>query len=290
MKFELGIKSQVRYRFSMLVSIIIPVFNEAPSVLTLLNKVWNQPLPEPLEKELVIIESNSSDGTRDLVKQFIAEKTAAGLGDFFQVIYEEAPRGKGCAVRKGLQTARGDFILIQDGDLEYDVADYPALLTPLMENKTSLVIGSRHLSAGNWKIRKFEQNPIKAAILNLGGVFFHGFFNFMFWQHLTDPTSMYKVFRKSCIKDLYFNCNRFDFDYELLGKILRAGYKPMEIPISYQSRSFAEGKKINVFRDPWMWVWAIMKTRFGQLHEGKKYAVTVPGLIPQERNGAHKEL
>ena len=152
-------------------SIVIPVFNEAATVTDLLQNVWAQALPNGLKKEMIIVESNSSDDTRKLVEHFVNTHPATSENSV-KVLLEETPRGKGHAVRFGLKHITGDIVLIQDGDLEYDVADYPLLLEPLLESHADFVLGSRHLSAGGWKIRKFEGSPFKAALLNFGGVFF----------------------------------------------------------------------------------------------------------------------
>ncbi|GIL18205.1 MAG: glycosyl transferase [Oligoflexia bacterium] len=245
------------------VSIVIPVFNESKTVEQLLNAVSKQSLPGDLSKELVIVESNSTDGTRQLVQKFVtnfssSEKTSVKL------ILQDKPSGKGYAVREGLASITGDIVLIQDGDLEYDVADYPLLIQPILDGHADFVLGSRHLSAGSWKIRKFN-NTTKATILNVGGVLFHVFFNITYGVKLTDPTTMYKVFRSECIKGVLFHAKRFDFDFELVAKLIRLGYIPLEVPISYTSRGFEEGKKINILRDPFLWIYSILKYRFTRI-------------------------
>ncbi|MGZ3689611.1 MAG: glycosyltransferase family 2 protein, partial [Bdellovibrionota bacterium] len=241
----------------MKVSIIIPVYNEASTVGTLLHRVSNQEIPG-MTKELLVVESNSTDGTRRIVEEFA--KTHP-----IRLILQDQPRGKGHAVRTGLAEADGEIILIQDGDLEYDVADYPALVQPIVEGRADFVLGSRHLAAGRWRIRKFEQDQFRAAILNFGGFFFHTFFNILYGQRLTDPTTMFKVFRRSCVQGMEFVSDRFDFDFEIVAKLIRSGYSPVEVPVSYSSRGFEEGKKIRVFRDPLTWVWAILRFRFARI-------------------------
>lgn len=241
----------------MKLSVVLPVYNEAAHVGVLLEQVLEQPLPGGLEKELIIVESNSTDGSRGVVKAFAWRNS-----DIVKLILQNKPMGKGNAVREGLAAATGDIILIQDGDLEYDVKDYPQLIQPILDNQADFVLGSRHLSAGSWKIRKFKENPFSSYFLNFGGKVFHAFFNLMYRTKLTDPTTMYKVFRRKCIENLHFDSNRFDFDFELVAKLIRSGFVPLEVPISYVSRGFEEGKKIHVFRDPFMWVWAILKFRF----------------------------
>lgn len=246
----------------MKVSIIIPAYNEARTVSELLTQVWEQPLE--LEKEIIIVESRSTDGTRELVQEFVEGREATPERRV-ELILQEKPLGKGFAVREGLAHATGDIILIQDADLEYDVKDYPAILRPIVEGKAAFVLGSRHLSSDKWKIRKFEDTPIKAQFMNFGGLVFHAFFNILFGTRLSDPTTMFKVFRRDCLEHFTLRANRFDLDFELLGKLIRAGFSPIEVPISYRSRGFEEGKKIRIFRDPFLWVFIILKTRFTPL-------------------------
>jgi glycosyltransferase involved in cell wall biosynthesis len=244
----------------MKVSIIIAVYNEANTVATLLDRVWAQPIPAT-GSEIIIVESNSTDGSRQAVADFV-DRHAGDSSKRIQVIYQDKPRGKGHAIRAGFAAATGDILLIQDADLEYDVADYPDLLRPILEGRAAFVLGSRHMGPDSWKIRKFANSGLQSVVMNMGGKLFHGFFNALFASHLTDPTSMYKVFRADCLVGLSFTCERFDFDFELLGKLMRAGFYPLEIPVSYKSRGFDEGKKIRVFRDPLTWVVAILKCRF----------------------------
>jgi glycosyltransferase involved in cell wall biosynthesis len=250
----------------MKLSIIIAVYNEARTVATLLERVWAQPVAGAV-KEIVIVESGSTDGSREIVAQF-AERHAADSSLSIRVLHQSRPMGKGHAIRHGFAVASGDIFLIQDADLEYDVADYPALLQPIIDRETQVVIGSRHMGAQRWKIRSFASRPAQAVFMNFGGILFHGLFNALFSTRLTDPTSMYKVFRADCLNGLQFSCNRFDFDFELLGKLIRAGFMPLEIPVSYNSRGFDEGKKIRIFRDPLTWVLAILRCRFSAVRAG----------------------
>lgn len=255
------------------VSLIIPIFNEVETAAELLKSVLAQPLPGGLQKEMVIIESNSTDGTRDVVKKFVQEHANHSSAQI-NLILEEGPKGKGHAVRQGIQKASGDVILIQDGDLEYSVTDYPLLLQPLIDGHVDFVLGSRHLSAGGWKIRKFEESPMTAFYMNLGGKFFHTLFNILYQVNLTDPTTMYKVFLKKCIDGVAFESNRFDFDFELVAKLIRLGYVPLEVPISYKSRGFEKGKKVRAFRDPFMFLWVIFKFRIKRIQRIPRKAMT----------------
>jgi glycosyltransferase involved in cell wall biosynthesis len=258
------------------VSIIIAVYNEARTVGRLLERVWAQPL-EGLTRELIIVESNSTDGSREIVAEFAARcKDPAAV----QVIYEDRPYGKGHAIRQGFAAASGNILLIQDADLEYDVGDYPVLLGPIVAGRTAFVLGSRHLGSDGWKIRQFANNGLLASFMNAGGLLFRGLFNVLFSVRLTDPTTMYKVFRASCLDGLGFTCNGFDFDFELLGKLILAGYSPLEVPVSYKSRGFDEGKKIRIFRDPVAWAVAILRCRFVSGDARRRAAVKVAPSRP----------
>jgi glycosyltransferase involved in cell wall biosynthesis len=239
------------------VSILIAVYNEAATLATLLERVWAQPLPQAA-KEIIIIESNSTDGSREIVADFAARHSEVA-SPRIQVIHQDRPQGKGHAIRQGVAAATGDILLIQDADLEYDVADYPELLRPIIEGRTAFVLGSRHAGSGHWKIRRFLHNGALAALLNVAGVLARALFNTLFSCRLSDPTTMYKVFRSDCLEGLSFTCDRFDFDFELLGKLIRAGFSPLEVPVSYHSRGFDEGKKIRIIRDSAAGIFAILK-------------------------------
>lgn len=246
-------------------TVLVPVYNEANTLKELLNAVYAQVLPQNLNKEILVIESASTDGSREIVESFVREKAGRDPKNLVRAIFQKSPKGKGFAVREGLASATGEIFLIQDGDLEYDVADYPLVLAPILEGRAQFVLGSRHLSSGNWKIRSFGKTGLRSLVLNLGGVFFHSFFNLLYGVRLTDPTTMFKVFRKSCIEGVGFVSNRFDFDFELVAKLIRLGHIPLEVPVSYRSRGFAEGKKVRVFADPISWVRAILRFRFQRI-------------------------
>jgi glycosyltransferase involved in cell wall biosynthesis len=251
----------------MKLSIVMPVFNEGVFVSQTLQRVWEQSLPG-IDKEIIIVESNSSDDSRLICKAFV-DRVSEVDQDSVKLVLQNQAKGKGNAVRAGLKHATGDIILIQDADAEYDTKDYGQLLSPILEGKVQFVLGSRHLTVGNWKIRSFESSPLKAIVLNIGGFIFHAFFNLLYGTRLTDPTTMYKVFKRSCIEGVLFEADRFDFDFELLGKLIRLGYHPVEVPVSYVSRGFEEGKKIDIFRDPWTWIKAIVRYRLIRINIDK---------------------
>ena len=237
-------------------SIIVPIYNERGTVKEALDAIVAKEIPG-IRLELIFVESNSTDGTRDIVLTYQNNPRV-------KLILEDKPRGKGFAVRTGLKEATGDVILIQDADLEYDLADYDALVAPIFAGRQAFVLGSRH-GQGGWAIRKFTDQPLRGLILNLAHWTFTLMINVSLGIWLKDPFTMYKVFRRDCLKGLTFECNRFDFDWELLIKLVRKGYKPIELPITYRSRSFAEGKKIRMWSDPVTWMKALIKYRFQKL-------------------------
>jgi glycosyltransferase involved in cell wall biosynthesis/ubiquinone/menaquinone biosynthesis C-methylase UbiE len=237
-------------------SVVVPAYNEAATFEALMEALLRKEVPD-LDLEIIIVESNSTDGTREIAQRYKDHSRV-------RLVLQDRPQGKGNAVRTGFQHATGDFILIQDADLEYDLEDYDALLEPLVQGRKAFVLGSRH--GGNaWKMRRFANQLLLSTALNGGHWFFTTLVNVLFRQRLKDPFTMYKVFRRDCLYGLTFECNRFDFDYELLIKLVQKGYRPIEIPVNYRSRSFKEGKKVSVFRDPLTWLRALVKLRLSRI-------------------------
>jgi 2-polyprenyl-3-methyl-5-hydroxy-6-metoxy-1,4-benzoquinol methylase len=237
-----------------MLSVIIPAFDEAKTFGVLMEALLRKKLPG-LPVEIIVVESNSTDGTREIALKY---QNHPGV----KLVLEERPRGKGHAVRAGLKVATGDYILIQDADLEYDLEDYDGLLEPLIAGRAAFVLGSRHGGRNVWKMRKFTGQLGLSLFVNLGHWFFTTLINVLFFQRLRDPFTMFKVFRRDCLYALEFECNRFDFDYELLIKLIRKGCHPIELPVNYRSRSFNEGKKVRMFRDPLTWLVAVARLRF----------------------------
>lgn len=234
-------------------SVVMPAFNEANLIKKTIDNVLAKKIAG-VDIELIIVESNSTDGTREVVRAYEGQPRVT-------VIWQDTPRGKGNAVRAGLEAVSGDYILIQDADDEYDIEDYDALLEPLMTGEVAFVLGARH-GGGAWKMRQFADQPLVGHVLNLGHWFFATLVNVVYGLKLKDPFTMYKVFRADCLKGIRLESNRFDFDFELLIKLVQKGYYPLEIPVNYRSRSFTEGKKVNAFRDPLTWLVAIVKYKF----------------------------
>jgi glycosyltransferase involved in cell wall biosynthesis len=236
-------------------SIIIPVFNEAETVVEGLNAVRGVEIPG-VDLEVVIVESNSSDGSRELVQAFESDPRV-------RVVLQDRALGKGNAVREGLHHVTGDVIIIQDADLEYSVDDYPRLVEPILVGESDFVLGSRH-EPGK-PIRVMDGAARTSKVLNVAHWVFTGMFDIVYGVRLRDPFTMYKVFRSECLEGVRLTANRFDFDWELVGKLVRLGYVPVEVPVSYAARSFAHGKKIRLLRDPPTWVAACVRFRFARL-------------------------
>ncbi len=227
-------------------SVIVPAFNEAKTFTLLMESLLRKEIPG-MRMEIIVVESNSTDGTRQLALNYKEHPRV-------KLIFEEQPRGKGHAVRAGLNAASGDFVLIQDADLEYDLEDYDVLLEQLTSGRSAFVLGSRHGGRNVMKMRQFTGQRGLSLFVNTGHWVFTTLVNLLFLQRLRDPFTMFKVFRRDCLFGLEFQCNRFDFDYELLIKLIRKGYRPVELPVNYRSRSYKEGKKVRMFRDPLSWL------------------------------------
>jgi glycosyltransferase involved in cell wall biosynthesis len=230
-------------------SVIVPAYNEAKTFEAMMAGLLRKELPG-LRMEIIVVESNSTDGTREAALKYQEHARV-------KLILEEQPLGKGHAVRAGLKAASGDYLLIQDADLEYDLEDYDALLEQLTGGRSAFVLGSRHGGRKVLKMRQFTGQHGLSLFVNIGHWFFTALINVLFLQRLRDPFTMFKVFRRDCLFGLEFECNRFDFDYELLIKLIRKGYRPIELPVNYRSRSYKDGKKVRLFRDPLSWLWVL---------------------------------
>ena len=206
--------------------------------------------------EVIVVESNSTDGTREIAQTF---EGRPGL----QIIYEDRPRGKGAAVRRGLAAATGTIVLIQDADFEYDLDDYDALLEPIVQRRTSFVLGSRSLGLDDWKVRRFARSRVKAFLMNVAQLLFARTFNVLYQQRVTDVNTMFKVFRRECIEGVEFAATGFSFDIELACMLVKNGYSPMEVPVNYVARGFDEGKKINFVSEFFPSFLMFFKCRFG---------------------------
>ena len=249
--FERGSESEV----SELLSVVVPVFNEAGYVRDVLDELLAKQFVIP--HEVIVVESNSTDGTREIVQTF---EGRTGL----RIVYEDRPRGKGAAVRQGLKEAAGTIVLIQDADFEYDLDDYDALLEPIVQGRTSFVLGSRSLGLDDWKIRRFARSRVRGFLMNVAHVLFARIYNVLYQQRVTDPATMFKVFRRECIDGIEFVATGFNFDIELACMLARKGFSPMEVPVNYVGRGFDEGKKVEFLRDFFPSVLMFFRCRFGR--------------------------
>ncbi len=240
----------------MRLTILIPVYDEKATFARLFESVLAAPLPDGLEKEVVVVDDASTDGTRDLVRACAGRPGVT-------VVLKDPPRGKGAAVRRGLQEATGDFLLVQDADLEYDVADYPRLLAPLLDGSADVVLGSRVLRAPQrWQFRRFSgAERVYGLFVNAGGVLFTGLFNRLYGTALTDGATMFKLFRTADVRALGLRGSGFDYDWELLARLAKRGRRFIELPVSYHARGRAEGKKIRFWRDGVRVLAAILRWR-----------------------------
>jgi hypothetical protein len=240
-------------------SVIVPVYNERATFAELMDRLAAKEI-DGVDIEIIVVESNSTDGSREQVLRYRDHPRVT-------LVLQDRPTGKGNAVRAGLERASGDIVLFQDADLEYEIDDYDDLLAPIRAYRQNFVIGSRHVKGSAWKIREFNDAPVLSQVFNVGHVVFLTLLNGIYGQKLVDPFSMFKVFRRDCLAGLSFECNRFDFDFEIVIKLLRKGYQPIEIPVNYHSRSVAEGKKVTMVRDPLTWLRALLRFRSSPLYD-----------------------
>ncbi|MFH1612778.1 MAG: glycosyltransferase family 2 protein [bacterium] len=228
----------------MKLSIIIPVYNEESTIKEVLEKI--ETLSLPIEKEIIVVNDGSTDKTFSILEQM--KKTNKEIS----VVYNSLINiGKGAAVRIGFQHVKGDIILIQDADLELDPNEIKHLIEPILQNKTKVVYGSRYLTKNK-----------KITFLNyVANKFLSLLTNFLYKSKISDMETAYKVFKKEVLSDIKLKSLKFDFEPEITAKILKKGYKIMEIPIGYNPRSSYEGKKIG-WKDGVMAIYTLLKIKF----------------------------
>jgi glycosyltransferase involved in cell wall biosynthesis len=222
-------------------SVVIPVYNERDTIAEILRRVERV----GLAYEIVVVDDGSSDGTREVLQRL------AGRRPRLRLILHERNRGKGAAVRTGIAAARGDLILIQDADLEYDPRDYRALLQPIKEGKADVVFGSRFLGAARRPTMFWHMVANKLLTLLT---------NVLYNSILSDMETGYKLFRREVIQSIPLRARRFEFEPEITAKLLKRRVRIFEVPISFNPREYSEGKKIGL-RDAFEAVWALIKYR-----------------------------
>lgn len=224
----------------MLLSVVIPCYNERRTIAEVLAAVREA---LPAEKEIIIVDDCSRDGTREFL-----QGEGSKLAD--QVLFHEVNQGKGAALRTGIRAARGEIVLIQDADLEYDPAEYPALLQPILENKADVVFGSRFQGGRPHRVLYFWHR-IGNGLLTLASNVFTNL-------NLTDMETCYKVFRREIIQAIRIEENRFGFEPEITAKVAATGCRVFEVGISYYGRTYEQGKKIG-WKDGVRALWCIVK-------------------------------
>jgi len=226
-------------------SIIVPVYNEHETILKTVFILDNLTLINDFSKEIIIVDDGSTDGTRDLLEEI--KKTN------HSVLFHDKNYGKGTAIRTGLKEASGDYVVVQDADLEYDSHDFNIMLDKMLKENLSVVYGSREL--------KKQKNRYSSLTFYWGGIFLTKVTNLLFNQNLTDEATCYKMFKTNLIKNLPLQCKKFEFCPEVTALVALSGLKIVEVGISYHPRSKAEGKKIQ-WRDGWQALLVLLKYRF----------------------------
>lgn len=225
----------------MKLSVIMPVFNEHKTIREIIAKV----MAVPIEKELVIVDDGSTDGTRQILKEYEGKQD-------IKVLYHEKNKGKAGAIKTGIPVTTGEIITVQDGDLETDPNDFVHLTEPIKRGEAQVVYGSRYLNKGERSLY---------VTYWLGARFLSWVVNWLYWQNITDEATCYKVFRADILKQIPLVYDRFEFCPEVTAKVSKMGYKIKELPMNYYPRSFADGKKMN-WKDGVKALWVLVKYRF----------------------------
>jgi glycosyltransferase involved in cell wall biosynthesis len=227
-----------------LLSVIVPVFNERVTVAEVLRRI--RAVEVPVEVEVIVVDDGSSDGT---------DKVLSALGDStVRILTHEVNRGKGAAIRTGMGAARGDLLLVQDADLEYDPEDWPILLEPILRGKAQVVYGSRFTG----------QRKNMMPLHWVGNRFLSLVTNILYSSTMSDMETCYKLFDRRVLEGITIQSDKFDFEPEITAKVLRRGYRIYEVPISYAGREISEGKKIT-WRDGAGALRALIKYRFTRI-------------------------
>jgi glycosyltransferase involved in cell wall biosynthesis len=211
----------------MKLSVVIPCYNEADTIEKIIDAVLSAPYPD---KEIIVVDDCSTDGTREILKKKIEAKVS-------RIVYQSSNQGKGAALRQGVQAATGDVIIIQDADLEYDPAEYPKILQPIIDNKADVVFGSRFMGAEAHRVVYFWHRVGNGLITLIS--------NMLTNLNLTDVETCYKAFKREIIQSITIEENRFGFEPEITAKIAKTKCRIYEVGISYYGRTYDEGKKIN---------------------------------------------
>ena len=224
-------------------SIVVPVYNERNTLVEVVRRMRAVELPDGIEREIIVVDDGSTDGSRDVLEQ---------LGDStVRVVLHDVNRGKGAALRTGFGHATGEYVLVQDADLEYDPEDWPNLLNPVLRGRARVVYGSR-----------FTGERRNMLLLHwIGNRFLSMTTNVLYNTTLSDMETCYKLLDRDLIEEMDLTSERFDIEPEITAKVLKRGIRIYEVPISYSGREFDEGKKIT-WRDGFAALWTLTKYRF----------------------------
>lgn len=233
--------SAVTDRWVGCVSVIVPVYNEVAHLEELLQAVQ----ASPVRKEIIIVDDGSTDGTREKLQSLAPQNDVT-------IVFHARNCGKGASIRTALEYARGEYVIIQDSDLEYDPGDYPSLLRPLQTGQANVVYGVR------------PDRPERGLRFFLGAKFLTQLANILYGAGIHDEATCYKVFRRSVLQKMKLECQRFEFCPEVTAKLCRMGERIEEIPISYHPRSAVEGKKIR-HSDGWLAIWTLIRYRLARM-------------------------
>jgi len=236
----------------MKLSIIIPVYNEEKTVIPLVEKVVKLNLPA-IAKEIIIVDDGSTDTTPSQLKIIKSKKQQ------IKIIKHGKNQGKGAAIRTALKQAGGDYIIIQDADLEYNPQEIIKLLIPLKDKNIHVIYGTRLKRPPNLKK---DEKDMRFLLHYVGNKFLSFITSLLYWQWITDMETCYKLFSKKSINCLHLTAKGFEFEPEITAKLLKAGYKIVEVPISTNPRGYNEGKKLNTFKDGVRAFWTLVKYRF----------------------------
>ena len=235
----------------MKLSVIVPAYNEEGTIREIIDRVSDT----PFEKEIIVVDDGSTDGTREILKELEGRTTGETP---ILLIFHERNRGKGAAIRSALAKVTGDVVIIQDADLEYDPKEFARLIEPILKGETQVVYGSRNLKRDE---KGKHGNPMSSLSFYWGGVFLSKLTNLLYGTGITDESTGYKVFKTEVIKNLDLKSEGFEFCPEVTAKLCRKGCKIKEVSISYHPRGFDEGKKI-CWLDGLVAVFNLLKYRF----------------------------
>ncbi len=243
----------------MKLSIIIPVFNEEKTILKLLEKVEKVEIPN-VEKEIIVVDDGSTDATASKIKNLTLRR---GSGQEFKIknfkiFFHKKNMGKGAAVGTGIKNAIGDYIIIQDADLEYDPLQIEDLIKPIKEGRAKVVYGTRLNRLPNFKK---DERSLLFLLHYLGNRFLSLITSVLYGQWITDMETCYKLFPKKAVEGMKLSAKRFDFEPEITAKLLKRGYKILEIPITTKPRGYGEGKKLHTVKDGTIALWSLIKYR-----------------------------